>query len=222
MYIQKMYFIISILIFINIFSKVISRVKQLQIEKSEKNKMTIFTENLELFNTIMKKHNIFYWVGEGTALGFIRDKNFIKNDTDIDVGLWYKDKFKISMIHYEFVKNGFQIMRHVPFSLKRKGYYIDIDFTGLNKPAMAYDWPNISNNFINLIKPFNKIKINNIKYNVPNIKYIEFLYGSDYKKPLKDAKPKDYNIYNKKINMKLFYLKNIHHVLIRELLWLLN
>jgi len=161
-YTKNKLFFLMILIFLSkvIYSRfqycTCTRKKKLAVlkKKDEEEKLHIFSENLLLFDKIMKKHNIFYWVGEGTALGFIREKNFIKHDEDVDVRVWYKDKLKVSFVHYEFAKNGFQIRRHMPFSLKRKGYYIDIDFTGLNYPAMAYRWPNISNNFINYIEPF--------------------------------------------------------------------
>ena len=85
---------------------------------------------------------------------------------------------------------------------------------------MAYNWPKISNNFIDYIEPFRKVKIHGIEYNVPSQKYIEYLYGTDWDKPL-DNKPIDYNTYDEEIDMNIFNIKNMHYILIQELLWLL-
>ncbi len=37
-----------------------------------------------------------YWVGHGTLLGIIRDKNLIPWDNDIDLGVWKKNLKKNS------------------------------------------------------------------------------------------------------------------------------
>lgn len=48
-------------------------------------------QNLHELNEIFTKHNIKYWIQDGTLLGFYRDKNFIKHDNDIDIGISWKD-----------------------------------------------------------------------------------------------------------------------------------
>lgn len=174
-----------------------------------------YDTNLKLFDECMKKTGIFYWVGEGTALGFIREGNFIKDDTDIDVGLYYKDK----ALYYEkclplLLEKGFTIKRgnnsytdDEPHSIILNDCYIDVDFMGIDKPSMTYQWPKSPNELIQLLEPFQKINVNGIEYNVPSIKYIEYLYGEDWKTPKNEFKPNHY--------MKRFMIytsKDLQHV----------
>ena len=54
----------------------------------------IMVHNLESFDKVLKKYNVKYWLGEGSALGAHRESNIIKNDTDVDVGI-FKDDYKL-------------------------------------------------------------------------------------------------------------------------------
>ncbi|MCH9664697.1 MAG: LicD family protein [Gammaproteobacteria bacterium] len=45
-------------------------------------------EVLASINKLFAENNITYWLYAGTLLGMIRDKGFVKNDTDIDIGVW--------------------------------------------------------------------------------------------------------------------------------------
>jgi phosphorylcholine metabolism protein LicD len=45
-------------------------------------------EILKKIKKIFDKHNIEYWLDEGTLLGAVRDKKFIEWDHDIDFGVW--------------------------------------------------------------------------------------------------------------------------------------
>jgi hypothetical protein len=57
---------------------------------------------------------------------------------------------------------------------------------------MTYQWPKPSNELIQLLEPFQKINVNGTEYNVPSIKYIEYLYGDDWKTPKNGFKPNNY------------------------------
>jgi hypothetical protein len=147
-------------------------------------------DNLELFDICMKHANIFYWVGEGTALGFIREGGIIEGDSDVDVGMYYENKQK----YYEsclplLLDNGFKVFRENPHSIIKNNCYIDVDFIGKGYPSMTYRWPNIPDEWIHLIEPFSKKNVRGIEYNVPSINYIIYLYGEDYLIPKPNFKP---------------------------------
>ena len=148
-------------------------------------------KNLEKFDVIMKKNKVFYWLGEGTALGAIREKDIIKKDSDIDVGIYINDfnNFKDKVIP-ELLKSGFKIGRKKPFSIYKNGEYIDVDITGHNLPCMAFNYPRSCNYHINSLKPFRTGYINGKKYSVPSEKYIIKLYGKNWHIPM-NKKPKD-------------------------------
>ena len=148
-------------------------------------------KNLEDFDRIMKKYKIFYWLGEGTALGAIREKNIIKNDSDVDVGIYIKDYNKfVKIVVPKLLENGFKIGRKKPFSISKNGEYIDVDITGYNLPCMAFNYPKSCNYHIDSLKPFRYGYINNKKYVVPSEKYIKKLYGEKWYIPI-NKKPKN-------------------------------
>ncbi len=154
----------------------------------------ILLENLELFKHCMDNSNIFFWLGEGTALGCIRDNSIIEHDSDVDVGVWYEDKQKFIQFCLPKLKTyGFKVLRKYPFSIYRKKNYIDIDFTGSGKKCMAAgDISKASIRDCELImdtlEPFQRSHINDIMYYVPNMKYIERIYGSEWYIPKKNKK----------------------------------
>ena len=43
------------------------------------------------FDAIIRNQNSLYWLAFGTLLGAYREKGFIKNDDDIDVGMFCDD-----------------------------------------------------------------------------------------------------------------------------------
>ena len=47
---------------------------------------------LDRIHRSLGKEQIVYWCYAGTLLGIIRDGNFLKDDTDIDIGVWYDRK----------------------------------------------------------------------------------------------------------------------------------
>ena len=129
--------------------------------------------------------------------------------------MYYKDK----ALYYEkclplLLEKGFTIKRgnnsytdDEPHSIILNDCYIDVDFMGIDKPSMTYQWPKSPNELIQLLEPFQKINVNGIEYNVPSIKYIEYLYGEDWKTPKNEFKPNHY--------MKRFMIytsKDLQHV----------
>ena len=89
-------------------------------------------ENLLLFNALMNKAQIPYWLSEGTALGVVRDKSFIPWDDDTDVSFMYEhySNFMDNVLP-ELKSNGFiigGILHDGNFiTIHRNGEKIDID-----------------------------------------------------------------------------------------------
>lgn len=61
---------------------------------------------LKDFKNILDKNNICFWCTWGTLLGIIRDKQFIKDDNDIDIITVGSNREKIRNMN-DFVENGF-------------------------------------------------------------------------------------------------------------------
>ena len=61
---------------------------------------------LDIIHRSLSQEQIVYWLYAGTLLGIIRDGNFIKDDTDIDIGVWY-DKKQQHRLEEILVTNGF-------------------------------------------------------------------------------------------------------------------
>lgn len=102
---------------------------------------TIKEEALELFRKVIRildRHNIEYWLDQGSLLGAVRDGAFLPWDHDVDIGVWHQDiqKNKKSLVrelrrnainvdffpymiitHYQKKKNGENI-KNVPVHLK--------------------------------------------------------------------------------------------------------
>ena len=66
-------------------------------------------EALDIIHKSFTKKQVVYWLYCGTLLGIIRDGNFIQNDTDIDIGIWYSPKKAIEveriLVTHGFTKN---------------------------------------------------------------------------------------------------------------------
>lgn len=63
---------------------------------------------LKQIKTILDKHNIEYWLDEGTLLGAVREKKFIEWDHDIDLSVWYSDLEEVKAVFSEIEKLGIQ------------------------------------------------------------------------------------------------------------------
>ena len=108
----------------------------------------IFQQNgLELllkFVECMAEHNITYWLEFGTLLGVYRDKAFIPNDIDLDVGT---DLSNANSMYQALTKSGFRLVRefHVvgenglEQTYEYKGVTIDIMYFFLKE---GYLWCN--------------------------------------------------------------------------------
>jgi hypothetical protein len=153
----------------------------------------VMTKNLKSFKSVLDRYGIFFWLGEGTALGAIREGQIIENDGDVDVGIYEDDEYTFlsealpELIHKkQFIlgrfTNGY---KNGPLTIIRNGQYIDVDIYGKNRTCFAAQhWPGGNcTPVMNVLKPFDKAYIGNHEYNVPSMEYIIFLYGKNWRIP---------------------------------------
>jgi len=156
-------------------------------------------ENLETLSKILNDNKIVFWLSEGTALGARRGGDFIEHDDDVDIGIWYKDFYKFKNLIPLINKKGFTIDFYFNgnspqtggklMGLSRKNEKIDIDFTSdlycqacRTKRAKC----KTCNELLKYLKNMSYINFLGNKYLCPDIDYLEYLYGPDWKTPRKE------------------------------------
>lgn len=164
--------------------------------KIKKLDVDVCYENLAIFHDIMEDLKIPFWLSEGTALGFFRDKEIIPWDDDVDVGLMdsYKDRFINEAIPM-LKKEGFnvaeaRVRKKLRFiALNRKNEKIDVDITGKGYHCIAADYGKYKcDQLLPYLKSFKTIKIKGRNYNLPKLGYIKKLYGEKWNTPVRDFK----------------------------------
>lgn len=80
------------------------RINAVKADAFKKGGLSLLTDFAELMNN----NAIIYWLEFGSLLGAYRDCNFIKNDNDIDVGVYLKDA---NMIYNILTSNGYELVR---------------------------------------------------------------------------------------------------------------
>ena len=162
----------------------------------------ICKENLESLSKILNDNKIAFWLSEGTALGARREGNFIDHDDDVDIGMWYKDfnRFRkiIPLLKQNKFKISLEIHNNTFIRLERNNETIDIDFTGKDLYCEACNTKRAKcktcNELLKYLKNMSYINFLGNKYLCPDIDYLEYLYGPDWKTPCKE---KFINIYRK-------------------------
>jgi hypothetical protein len=147
-------------------------------------------ENISILHDVLTKHNIFFWLSEGTALGFRRNNDFISHDDDVDISIYEKDLDKFLDIIPELQKHGFNYngkCHNMPYFLSRKGMIIDVDVVGDNLYCTANYSP--CKELKPYVQKFNKIKIRGKIFNIPTDKYFRKLYGDTWRISIRGKKP---------------------------------
>lgn len=91
-------------------------------------------ELLKEVKIILDKHNIHYWLDDGTLLGAVREKKLVPWDHDIDLGMWFSDIEKIKPFFDELEKTDVEVCyfdwkQHMKLSSK----YCELDFNLYHK-----------------------------------------------------------------------------------------
>lgn len=79
---------------------------------------------------------IFFWLDFGTLLGVYRDGKLIKNDLDIDIGVFLKDYNK--NIENEMFKYGFKLVKQYEIDEKRYGLEQTYEYKGVTLDIFYY------------------------------------------------------------------------------------
>jgi phosphorylcholine metabolism protein LicD len=90
---------------------------------------------------VLDKHDVEFWLDYGTLLGAIRDNEFIPWDSDIDLGIWYKDFDKVNNACKELRNKRFMIhiYRECTFSIRKDQCLLSINFYHLvDDKAMTF------------------------------------------------------------------------------------
>lgn len=154
---------------------------------------------LEKLNNIFIENNLKIWLDYGTLLGAIREKDFIKHDCDIDLGIFYEEGLpkKIEKI---LKNNNINVYRELIVedkileqTFRINGVNVDIFYYLIIKDKIEtyYFENNLSekrlllNKIINPLIELDEIEFKKMKWLKP-IKYEEYLtvnYGKNYMIP---------------------------------------
>ncbi len=182
-------------------------------KSKSKIKQDIFKKALMETKKVLDELEITFWLACGTALGFYRGKEFIEHDRDIDIGVFIKHytpdlitQFRahnFKFLHqYGTEDNGLELA----FKLKEpKSPKVDIFFIYEEEDYYwrsfyeANDWKDVRNKketpvqFMTKFKKFRRITVNHLdtQFLVPEIGYIEELYGENWRIPETNYTPKN-------------------------------
>ena len=153
-------------------------------------------ENLMLFDDIMGRLGIRYWLSEGTALGAVRDGAFITWDDDVDVGMYHSQKERFVKFGIpELARNGFTLCfvdNGSYFTFLRKNEALDVDIVrpGGQCRACRTTWAKCDT--CNSLLPFLVGNLRTVdflgrQFVVPGDSYLEYLYGPTWRTPQKQS-----------------------------------
>lgn len=129
-----------------------------------------------------------WWVACGTALGAVREQNFLLHDTDVDVGGWATDKERWRHgVFPHLLKMGFVFTRGHPearfHTFSYRGEYLDIE---LHAPGHhCVDHGKLCDDIIPLVRAERRqdVTLGGVTYSAPPDEYLVLLYGNDWQTP---------------------------------------
>jgi hypothetical protein len=143
----------------------------------------------------MHRHEIPFWLSEGTALGVIRDSDFISHDDDIDTSFMYPYREKFLKYALPELKSlGFKMGLSFNYGnyigLQRKGEKLDVDIVQEDGSCVAAETKNTNyntecNNLLQYLKGMREVEFLGTTFMVPGEDYLEYLYSSTWKTPKK-------------------------------------
>jgi lipopolysaccharide cholinephosphotransferase len=85
-------------------------------------------EQFECLRQVLKDNKVKYWADFGTLLGLTRDGELVKNDGDIDLGLWDDQIDNLENIKKIITEKGYVLKKSI-----YKNYTYPYSFKNLNK-----------------------------------------------------------------------------------------
>ncbi len=155
----------------------------------------IAKDNLILFDSVLQKHSLPFFLAFGTLLGAIREADFIAHDSDTDIGMYLADKNKFLPLIFELHQVGLNLVRFDEnlLSFMRQGEYIDVYF--FEKKWFPKDGWYCGRLFMpaKFLHRLDSCEFHQKKFLTPwqPEKYLAYCYGKSWKTPVKDkhAKP---------------------------------
>jgi lipopolysaccharide cholinephosphotransferase len=106
--------------------------KRLERRKDIPRDLEVCKRNLLDVKEVLDENGIVFWLFYGTLLGAIRDGDFIKHDTDTDLGFYFESKENFHLIVEKLIEKGFELYRTTCndnlVSVIRDDEYIDCAF----------------------------------------------------------------------------------------------
>ncbi len=178
--------------------------------------MNVLDQNFETVVRLLDKENIFYWIGQGSLLGIIRDNKLIEWDHDIDFCVWHDSNNKDRVV---------KLLQSAGFDYRK-----DLEINGGNE-QMSFDrngGRRVDINFYQKGKTREGEKIAFVKWSMPRNIFMQLLdaislsdiYDSKYKnliRRLSILKPTATYLKNFLIEKNFFY-KNVGYQQPLELL----
>lgn len=149
-------------------------------------------ENLSFLTSLFNKEEMNYFIFYGTLLGIIRENDFIEYDTDTDIVLFYKDKDKFLELIPSMDEYGFKIVRFTEniISIMKENEYIDLYFFQEKRNLLLRKIWYCQGLVIkyNILSNFKNYQFKNINVKIPENynKALKYLYGKNWKIPIKN------------------------------------
>jgi phosphorylcholine metabolism protein LicD len=156
---------------------------------SEDKKVDLFIEATPIIQSIFPQ----FFLTMGSCLGIVREGRLLPWDDDIDCALLEKDfsTEKFTKLSERLINSGFEVSitqgQWVKLNARKYGeklclivLYFDRDSNKFIRPSFQFP--------ANFFQQFETINAYGLELRVPNpsTEYLEFIYGSDWRTPIKD------------------------------------
>jgi hypothetical protein len=131
---------------------------------------------------VFSRHQIRFWLRDGTALGVLRDGGIISHDDDVDIGVWSEDLPALEQALSELEGQGFVVYKHTRWIIGLLRRWEAIEIVISNSWEQDDDYNNFVDSFFHKLRPVQYLGLN---FNVPEQSdaYLEFCYGPDWRTP---------------------------------------